>query len=269
MGKQLRGIARIGGLLLAVVASSATQEPSPERDPLARLAVLGASASAGFNLGLEGPVTLHHFLLAALEPDPGASIDLARAQTFLAPEANLERALAAATEFAPTATLALDLPFWFVHGPHPAGQRLLVFERFLAQLDDYPGRLLLGSIPPLGPEVSTWMVPRHLRASDPEVEQANLRLRAYAAAHEHVRVAPVAELLADLRAGREVVVGDSRVSADEVEDLLQGDGLHPTVEGTAALTLLGLAELDLWLDGALEGRVVLDLPALVERLSAH
>jgi hypothetical protein len=32
---------------------------------------------------------------------------------------------------------------------------------------------------------------------------------------------------------------------------------------------LGLAELDLWLDGALEGRVMLDLPALVERLSAH
>ena len=256
---------------LADPSPVAVQEPAPtpaadERvDPLARVAVVGASATAGFNLFAElgRNAGLADFLTLALTEPPGELLDAGDVTLFSSPKQKGRAAVERARDFGPTTTLAVDLPFWFIHGPHFTGaNRRAAFEWLLETLDGDFGTLVLGTIPTMGDEVAEWMVPASLKAADADVAWANAQLAAWAAERDHVVIVPLAEFLANLRAGETLELRGQSFDSDETEEFLQDDGLHPTVIGTAALLTLMLDSLDRHLEGRLAGRVAWDVEAL-------
>ncbi len=242
-----------------------SDERAEEADPLSRLAVLGASASAGFNLEFEAgrPLRLAEYLAIACGLEQDHVFDRADGWTAFAPRERTEPALAAVREYQPTLTLAVDLPFWFVHGPYEPNERLEALDWLLEALDGFPGHLVLGAVPTLGNGVSDEMVPSHLRASKKVLKQANARLTAFAREQERVTLVPLDEFFGKLQAGKLPAVRGGKVDRDDVEDLLQADGLHPSVSGTALLALALLEHADQALGGRLDERVRWDIEALV------
>ena len=242
-------------------------EPAPSADTatLERVALLGASATGGFNLNAElgRPARMADFLEQALVTPPAALLDSSDETLFSSPLDKGASAIEAAIAFGPTTTLAVDLPFWFVHGPYfNDDARRAAFDWLLESLDADLGDLVLGSIPPMGPEVAQWMVPASLRARDETVVWANARLVEWADAREHVVLVPMAEFLADLRDAKDLTLRDETFDGDDVEEFLQDDGLHPTVMGTAALLLMVLDGLDEHTGGALAEQVLWDVEEL-------
>ncbi|QDU69813.1 hypothetical protein [Engelhardtia mirabilis] len=232
---------------------------------LERIALLGASATGGFNLNAElgRAASMADFLELALVTPPAALLDASDLMLFSSPLDRGGEAIAAAAAFGPTATLAVDLPFWFVHGPYRGDRdRRDAFEWLLNSLDGEFGDLVLGTVPTMGPEVAEWMVAPSLRAKDETVAWANGRLAQWAAEREHVVIVPMAEFLADLRAGRDLTLRGQTFEGEDVEEFLQGDGLHPTVVGTAALLMLVLDGLDRHAGGSLAGELSWDVEEL-------
>jgi hypothetical protein len=150
-----------------------------------------------------------------------------------------------------------------VHGNYEPKERLEALDWLLAALEGFPGHLVLGTVPTLGNGVSDEMVPSHLRASKKVLKQANARLTAFAKDQERVTLLPLDEFFGKLQAGKLPAVRGGKVDRDDVEDLLQADGLHPSVSGSALLALALLEHADRVLDGRLEERIRWDIDALV------
>lgn len=249
----------------ALQESGAPAAAEERPDPLAKIALVGASATAGFNLFSELGYNagLAKFVELALVEPPDELLDASDVTLFSSPKklagAGLERVRA----FEPTTTLAVDLPFWFIHGPHfSSTNRRAAFEWLLESLDGDYGTLVLGTVPTMGPEVAEWMVPASLKAADADVAWANEQLHAWAAERDHVVILPLAEFLANLRRGETLELRGQSFDSDDTEEFLQDDGLHPTVIGTAALLTLALDELDRHLEGSLAERVAWDIEEL-------
>lgn len=243
--------------------SPASEVESP--DPFRRVATLGASVTGGFNLEAElgEVVTLADFLVAASEIEPENVYDGADKYTFWSPFETTEPLIDAVVEFEPTLTFAVDLPFWFLHGPHTDDRRPDALEWLLPRLEALPGTVVIGTIPMLDAEVSELMVPQSMRAPAGMVARANERLAEFALEHENVHLLPLAEMFAGLRAEEVPEVRGVDVHPDDLEELLQPDRLHPSVSGTALLALAMLEFADVALEGAITERVEWDLDALV------
>ncbi|MHC4376049.1 MAG: hypothetical protein ACYS26_05565 [Planctomycetota bacterium] len=240
--------------------------PPLDADPavlLSDVAVIGASASAGF--GLEArPLTEHpdlgHYLSAAIRVPDAELTNHSSDLFFLSPVESAERQLSAGEG---ELWVALDFLFWFAYGPHTDAERVELFERGLELLELIEEPLLVGDLPHMVDADQSMLAPLWIpkRAT---LEQLNRRLLAWAAESPTRLVVPLAEWAERQREpGLDLALRDLSWSAEDKGRLLQADGLHPSREGTAALALLALDRIEhhLGSPGALEPWVQWSLPS--------
>ncbi|MEO0652485.1 MAG: hypothetical protein AAFZ65_17565, partial [Planctomycetota bacterium] len=185
--------------------------------------------------------------------------------TFLDPTGKTWPALERVREYEPTVTLAIDLPFWFVHGNFRPRNRV---DGLLERLDEFPGVLVLGTVPFLGETVSKLMITPSQRAEREVVEAANAALKVFADGREEVVLLPLAEIFAAMQEGESPGTERVEVHPDDVEDLLQADGIHPNVMGTAVMALRILEAVDAHFEGRIGERVDWDVDALVDAIES-
>lgn len=241
--------------------------PEPAR-LLERVAVLGASASAGFNLERE---LGERRSLAQLLPvllvggAPTAVLDGADPLMFLDPAARgavqIERTLV----FEPTAVLALDFLFWFAYGPFPEEQRGARFERGLALLEQLALPLAVADLPDMSRAKAVVMPPGYVPAPDTLVA-LNRRLAGWAEGRDSVTVVPLAELVAKVHRQEPVQLRAERWPGARTGGLLQWDGLHPSVEGSLLFLALGIEALDERSGGSIGPHINWQIRASAERL---
>lgn len=263
---------------LIAVAILALSSDSSERDanPLDQaqrptLAILGASASAGFGVMVVGPggdgpgvvgTRLSEIVLAIDEPPPVVVRDWSTASFFTNPLEIGPEAVRRCLDGSPDAILAIDFLFWFAYGAFDAqGERIVdesqrdgLFEVGLSLLDSIDVPILIGDLPDVrgaNPRMlSRWQVP-----SVETLTRLNERLVAWAEAKPHVRIFPLAERTRIAIEDRgppkpraEAPTGP-RETLDAPEPppgppLLQRDRLHPTFEGLVQIAEAALLAMD-------------------------
>jgi len=212
--------------------------------PWSRVVVLGASASAGFVLAepLGGPETtrckLNYYLDAAITvPHPPVK-NLASALFFMNPEAFAPLQIAAATNSRPTLVIGVDFLFWFCYGDgNSDAERAARFEQGLKLLEPIRCPLVVGDIPDASYATNTGIIGSEQVPSETARRAANLRLKAWAAAHPQVVVVPLAKFMRDTLANAAVRLHGKMLPAGQTRALIQDDQLHPNPHGAAVLTL--------------------------------
>ncbi|MBI5434637.1 MAG: hypothetical protein HZA52_17530 [Planctomycetes bacterium] len=260
--------------LLVPFAASDTKAPAP----LAKVAIVGASVSAGFGLdpsadpmlGEKSKVTLARIVDASILGAHATPVDQSDLMFFTAAKASAKRAVKNAAAAKPSMLVALDYVFWLGYGDGDPKQRLDRLADGLKALESVRCPVLLGDFPDFnGTTVDPMMLPPNSIPSKETVAKLNAACRAWAQGRDNVIVVPVSELFRKLAAGEAIEVGGNALGADARARLMQRDGLHTTLEGTCALWALGV---DTWLATKPAGvdaqSLLLDVPALAKKASA-
>lgn len=227
-------------------AVSASEIHALEADPevlLSSIAVIGASASAGFGLEsrplLEHP-DLAHYLRQAIQLEDSDVALLADDLFFLSPREAAERQLSSGEA---ELWVAVDFLFWFAYGAHEESQRFKLFEEGLELLELIEEPLLIGDLPHMLDADPSMLAPTWI-PEPATLRRLNDRLQQWAAETPTRLVVPLAEWAERQRASGEAIeLRGLEWSAEEKGRLLQADGLHPSREGTAALALLAMDKL--------------------------
>jgi hypothetical protein len=231
----------------------------PER-AFERVAVMGASMSAGFALDVEVGrlVSMAEVVDRALTVEHAPVAGAADVFFFMRPrevgKELAEKALAAR----PTLVVGLDFLFWYGYGFFRTDEeRLESLEAGLAELARVDCPLVLGDLPDMSESIG-----KMLRADQVPKPACLARLNARIAEWARARGAtlvPLAATLDGLRQGGVVRSGVRTYAGQAARALLQPDRLHPTLEGLACVTVMAL-------DGFARGRGYLDDPRKVAAL---
>jgi hypothetical protein len=227
-----------GMRLLAISVSllSCCQAQVPEvavEDPrLARIVVIGSSASKGWNTN----VGLHDALEAQLLAPHAPIVNFADEMFFLDPGSIGEQQVDRAREHAPSLVVAVDFLFWFGYGEvRDESERLENLELGLELLDSLDCPLLISRFPDMSPAIGRMLLPTQM-PEKATLARLNTRTQHWAEARGRTAFVPMPELLDLLRDGELVCVAEQRFQgAQDQRRLLQADNLHPTPEGVAAL----------------------------------
>ena len=233
-------------LSTSFAAQVEAEHPKPARGGAGlfeRVAVLGASVSAGFGLEQEvgARVRLAAIIDAALRVKHEPVQDHAELLFFAMSSDLGAQSVAAARKRGATLAVAVDFLFWFAYGEvEDEAQRLVRLDEGLGYLDRLECPIVVGDLPDMSRAVGKMLqsnqVPR------PEtLARLNKRLREWARTRRRVVIVPLAALLTTLQDGKELRVGSW--SARSTSRLLQGDELHTTLEGSAVIAVLALHEL--------------------------
>lgn len=237
------------GLLLLVAIgvgcskTTATPPSKPETAvPLERIAIVGASVSAGFG-GLP-------FVDAFQEAAP-RSVVHSEADVFLFRDplnntrAQIDRAIA----FKPSVVVALDLLFWDVYGSRDPAWRARAVAAGLAGLErvrETGAWVVVGDVPHIV-TAAEWMLSREAVPAAEDLAALNATIVAWATGRERVVLVPFASWAEPLASGGDVELRDgSKVPASTLVAL---DGLHANPLGVWAL----LDRLDHWIETAHPG----------------
>lgn len=258
------------------VDSSRPQEREQRRERLPKVAIVGASASAGFGVLMEGPggdgpgmvpVRLADLLRAIAEPSAVVLGDWSSSMFFRSPVSIGDAALARAAAAEAAALVAIDFLFWFAYGSGGDAMRMRLLEQGLQQLDRFEGPIVVGDIPDMSPAVGG-LISASQVPSPELLAMANARVRAWAAERPRVRLLPMSELTrhAFARAGIALRPGPSSLEPPRAEEppaqaveaappaaivaasdhelgaTLQRDRLHPTFDGLVAIVWVMLRE---------------------------
>lgn len=270
-------------LVLASAAIAQDTTPSnPESDPqpIERVAVVGASASAGFGIvvmkdtpigRIPGSWTLARTLRAA----SGNSIvvsDLGTSMFFLSPQRTGKSLVDRALRSNPELIVAIDFLFWFCYGNrgpnnqrmHTLNERMEMLEIGLAMLDTYDGPIIVGDLPDMSGSIGR-MLSRSMVPMPDDLEALNARIHEWAGNRPRVRVFPLSMVMTKLNEGEDFAIGEHRWDAETLQRALQRDQLHPTLDGQIAL--LQVLETMLMADEELKSRIP-ELDTDHERLKA-
>ncbi|MBL8732759.1 MAG: hypothetical protein JNN13_10360 [Planctomycetes bacterium] len=232
--------------LLSVVVATVHAQEAAAAKPF-RIHIIGASVSGGFE---DGP------LMGAKEQ--GDSVPLltvlkgwcgehARASThgtlemmalFTKPLEIGTREVEQAKRKQPDAVVAVDFLFWFaygyVNGQDEAAARAALLEQGLDLLAGFEVPLLIGDLPDMQGADRRMLSPRQIPS--PEVLQAlNARIAAWAQPRANVRVAPLAQLVRQMKVDGVVLPLSAGEKRTRPGALQQGDRLHATRLGMAFL----------------------------------
>ncbi|MCE2881903.1 MAG: hypothetical protein LW636_06045 [Planctomycetaceae bacterium] len=230
-------------------AAAAPSEPKPAK-PL-RVAVIGASASAGFGCSLReerggetwsASFRLIDMVRLACPELEILSTDMSSGFFFLAPVRNGARAVQRAQEFRPDCVVALDFLFWYGYGDDgPEGKRLAAederlakFELGLAELAKFTVPVFVGDMPDMSPAVGRMLSRTQMPAVD-TIARMNDRLKEWAHGRANVRVLPLSKMQAQLMADDTLDIAGARLESSAGKPLLQNDRLHPAPLGLAGL----------------------------------
>ena len=231
-------------------AAPAAETSVAKAAPL-RIAVIGASASAGFGCSwretrddgdYSGSFRLDDMLKLACPDLEIVTTDAASGFFFLAPTANGAKAAKRARDFNPNCVVALDFLFWYCYGDDgPEGgalrdesERLVKLEKGLAELAAFDVPIVVGDIPDMSRAVGKMLSARQMPSPD-TLAKANERFLAWAKERTNVRVVPLARMQRQLMEEGALEIGTDRLVATKDAPLLQRDELHPTPHGLAGL----------------------------------
>lgn len=221
-------------------SAPASVRPAPAL-PLQRIAIVGASMSAGFG----GTPFGEAFAAAA----PRSQVDAA-ANTFLFrdPIGDTKRQLIQARGFKAQTIVGLDLLFWDVYGPADAAWHEAALQAAFAELEAARAEgvwIVLGDVP-LITTASEFMLPKQAIPSEQMLGAANNAIRELAK-RERVLVVPLVDWTEPLRSEAEVTLpGGEQVIASTLMAL---DGLHANPLGVWYL----LDRLDHYIEEKLPG----------------
>jgi hypothetical protein len=224
-----------------------------------RVAVIGASASAGFGCVMrekraDGDYALGFRLIDMIRlacPELEiVSSDMSSGFFFLAPLKNGATAATRAADFKPDCVIALDFLFWYCYGDDsPKGgaigdeaERLEKLERGLKELERFSVPLLVGDLPDMSPAVGKMLSPAQMPAKD-TLAKANARFVEWARGRANVRVVPLADMQRQLMEDRALEIRGVRLESTNEAPLLQRDELHPAPHGMAGLACAVAAEM--------------------------
>jgi len=216
---------------------------------LQRVAVIGASVSAGFGLdrGHDDPSTpskiqlanvIEASILGTHEPIDNQATHM----FFLSVDLSSKQALEEIQAKKPTLVVGVDYLFWFAYGSGTEAKRLEHFEKALKGLETLSATILLGDLPDMTPATKV-KEPMLMAAQVPQPEtlkKINERLHAWAGEHKNVVLVPMASMTAKLQGDEEISVRDNKWPKGSYDRLMQADHLHTTLEGTSALWLLAV-----------------------------
>jgi len=246
-------VAALSVVLLSGNLVHASQDAAPAEAAPAplRVAVIGASASAGFGCVYrekreDGEYAASFRLIDMVRlacPELAlVTSDMSSGFFFMAPVRNGSKAAARAREFKPDCVVALDFLFWYCYGDDaPEGgalkdesQRLAKLELGLKELEAFTVPLLVGDIPNMQRAVGRMLSPAQMPAAE-TLAKANARLAEWAKARANVRILPLAAMQESLSTANAITVGDKRLVGTKEAPLLQRDELHPSPQGLAGL----------------------------------
>ena len=244
--------------ITSIASSQTTTPPPPIVEPegttsparIARVATIGASASAGYGVyftrqdepGSSPSGTSLAKLLRIASGEEVVVIDLGTAAFFSNPSGIGTRLVNRAIKAKPDLTLAIDYLFWFTFGSigvdstrmRTVEDRLALLEVGLAQLDRIDGPLLVGDVPDMSSAVGRML--RQSQVPSQEAQRlANERIREWVAARPNARFFPLRGLIERLRKGEAFDIGGQTWSASDAKKLILSDRLHPSLDGLIAL----------------------------------
>jgi len=258
MSVAIRFTALLVSALTALAGARGTQEPEAKSPPVAaqpatRVAVIGASLSAGTGNNIElvtgRDVKFGRFLGCVL-PEGLATIEDRGDIWFFTNPVEKGRAqvdaLLAEPKDAPTLVIALDFLFWYGYGSGYANVdgRLADLELGLAQLDRFVCPILISDLPDIrmalagkGP-LGTPLVTPNMIPSEAELVRLNRRIAEWMSKRPRVTQVPLGPMLARMQRGEELVLRGNAWRPTKVTDVLQTDLLHPTARGTIWVALM-------------------------------
>jgi len=268
--------------VVAAAESPASEEAPAAPSLLQRVAVIGASASCGFGVEAEtdGPFAATtvpadmRTVVEAMLPETAAVSGHCSIFFFTEPTAVGPKLMTDALATEPTMVFALDYLFWFGYGSKDAkrqqideeADRLALLEQGLKQLERCACPVVIGDFPNMEDAVGLMLSERQL--PEPEtLEKLNARIRDWATDRDNVVLVPIAELVDSMKAGREVRIGDEVWPPDAMEEVIQRDQLHPTVDGLVLMAQLALSELDAVRDDVVADHFVTQREAALRRIS--
>ena len=245
--------------LIVATPSLAQVAPSPAPPAAAttaptktvRVAVIGASASAGFGCVMreqrgDGDYALGFRLIDMIRlacPELEiVSTDMSSGFFFLAPVKNGATAATRAADFKPDCVIALDFLFWYCYGDDaPSGgrlndeaERLEKLELGLKELERFEVPVLVGDLPDMSPAVGKMLAPAQMPAKE-TLAKANARFAEWAKGRANIRVLPLADMQRQLMEERALEIRGVRLESTKQAPLLQRDELHPAPHGMAGL----------------------------------
>jgi len=217
-----------------------------------RVAVVGASISAGMGLGrdgnpFDGSRTLSTVIEASLTGKHEPVANHASLMFFTQPEQLGPQSVTAGLKADPTLIVAIDYLFWFGYGSYlkDEAERLALLEKGLKSLEPVTCTLLLGNMPNMKMAVDSphSMLPAEALPASESLAKMNERITAWARERKHVVLVDSAALVDKVQKGEEIQVGNNRWAPGSAVKLLQADRLHTTLEGTVATWLYAVETL--------------------------
>jgi hypothetical protein len=237
-----------------------TEAAPPAEELFSRVAVIGASVSAGYGLKaeLKASVKLGDVVKCLIEGEEEECLDLGSNMLFRRPEALGAEQVADALLHEPTLVIAVDFLFWFAYGRSDASthRRVERIDDALSLLDRFECPILVGDIPdmtmalkgkgPFGfPLITRNMIPPNkARAA------INKRLLEWAKARKRVTIVPLSEFLESVQSGKTLKVRGNKWTKEDLAAMMQDDLLHTRPQGSLSLLTLALDRLCLKHEGA-------------------
>lgn len=252
--RSLRSLLGLLGLLLGcLVAAGCTPAP------LAHPAILGASASAGFGCECTGSdgkpylVDMEAVYQATVTGWRGNPVFLADAGFYARPREVQVEQMDAALAQNPSIIIAVDYLFWSVYGGRDTTMtadaverdRHDALEQALAQLNRFPGPIIVGDIPNMRAATGRMLSERNIPSLD-QLDAFNRRIYDWAdhrPASGPAVIIPAANLGRSIESHAPLTTSFETFPPEQAAALIQADHLHPTSTGLAVLLREGLAGL--------------------------
>jgi hypothetical protein len=239
---------------LLIAASTCTQvntsqHPTPTREILEQVVVVGASLSDGFGLSAElgTAVDLGQVLAVALAPRAANIECLANSLFSQAPIENGAKQVEKALTLDASLVIAADFAFWFGYGLGiNCDQRMQRLDECLRQLERLKCPILLGDFPDMTRALAghspiaggrALILPQHIPAPSCQ-EQLNKRLGQWAAQRDNVCLWPMSKFVAALGSEESLEVRANKFKGERKRALMQDDLLHPSSHGASVVSLL-------------------------------
>ncbi|MBA4028315.1 MAG: hypothetical protein C0475_04160 [Planctomyces sp.] len=248
--------ARAAALLVVAIAMAGW---APK--PLTRPAIIGASASDGYQIRVTTadnqrvPVNAESVYLTLVGTEDVKASFHASDSFYWNPVEQGDRQANAALADDPTVVIAVDFLFWYAYAfpdrsadaPKPEEQaraRLTLGLKALERFGNTP--IALGDIPSPNEAMRALigLAQRDLWLPSKELlDELNATVAAWAAKRPSVTIFKVSELFLSVHESRQLRAGPVVIPAEQTRALIQDDGLHPTARGLAVLVLTALDSL--------------------------
>jgi len=237
-------------LLLVTLTGCIEYSERYRTSPLHRVAVIGASVTAGFKLTtppIKGdlgayPINMKHIVEGMISVPHEEVAYFGKLAFFARPDANGAVLIDELIAYEPSLVVAIDVLFWYAYGgtrnaTDPVQYRKEKFERGLALLEKIDAPIILGNLPDMHKAVGTMLSARQVPSVE-TIHALNIRVREWAKDNPNVFLVDLHRVVTNLMNDAQIQVFGHTWPAGSQSTLLQADLLHPTFEGTVGISLL-------------------------------